>query len=130
MRYLQVSAEFDAPPEALWNLLVDTDVWPQWGPSVRSAVVDADQLEFGVRGRVITVLGIALPFQVTSFEPGTRWAWKVGGVPATDHRLQSLGRTRCRVSFGVPWPASPYLAVCRVALGRLARLADERNTIT
>ena len=130
MKNLWVSAEFDAPAATLWQLLVDTDVWPQWGPSVHSAVVDADALELGARGTVTTALGVTLPFQITRFEPGTRWAWKVGGITATDHRVQSLGRGRCSVGFGVPWPAAPYLAICRAALRRLDRLADDRNTTT
>ena len=123
MKTLWTSAEFDAPAATLWQLLVEVDVWPQWGPSVRSAVIDADALELGTRGTVTTALGVTLPFEIIRFEPGTRWAWKVGGVTATDHRVQSLGRGRCRVGFGVPWPAAPYLAICRAALRRLDRLA-------
>lgn len=47
----------------------------------------------------------------------------VAGVPATDHTVESLGPDRCRVSFGAPWVAVPYLAVCRLASSRLDGLA-------
>ena len=130
VKNLWISAEFDAPAGTLWQLLVDPDIWPQWGPSLRSAVVDGDALELGARGKVTTVLGVTLPFQITMFEPGSRWSWNVCGVPATDHKVQSLGWRRCRVGFGVPWPAAPYLLICRAALGRLDRLAEDRNAIT
>jgi len=119
-----VSAEFDAPAATLWQILVDPDVWPQWGPSVHRAVVDGDALALGARGTVTTAVGVTLPFEITKFEAGTRWAWKVGGITATDHRVQALEGGRCRVGVGVPWPAASYLAVCRVALRRLDRLAE------
>lgn len=127
MRHLWVSAEFDVPAATLWQLLVDPDVWPQWGPSVRSAVVESDVLELGARGTVDTALGLTLPFRIAKFEPGTSWSWTVGGIPGTDHRVESLGLRKYRVGFGVPWPAAPYLAICRIALGRLNRLADDPN---
>ncbi len=128
MRPLWVWAEFGAPAETLWHLLVDTEAWPRWGPSVRGAVLESGELALGARGSVTTALGVALPFQVTRFEPGARWAWNVGGVPATDHRVDPLGPHRCRVGFGVAWPAAPYLVVCRIALVRLGRLVDDRGS--
>lgn len=118
-----VTAEIGAPASVVWHLLTDPEAWPAWGPSVRSARLDAPALARGVTGEVRTAVGVRLPFEVTAFEPGRRWAWSVAGVPATDHTVEPLGAARCRAGFGVPWPATPYLAVCRVALGRLARLA-------
>lgn len=97
--------------------------WPAWGPSVRSAQVESGQLAAGARGTVTTVLGVDLPFEVTVFEDRARWAWKVAGVGATDHTVVAIGPDRCRVGFGLPWPASPYLAVCKIALRRLDALA-------
>ncbi len=125
MRQRWVFAEIDAPSSTVWGLLVDLDAWPRWGPSVRRASVQGDVLAAGARGTVTTSLGLSLPFEVTSFEPGVGWAWKVGGIAATDHRVDSLGADRCRVGFGVAWPAAPYLAVCRIALARIERLATD-----
>ena len=79
----------------------------------------------GAHGKVVTALGVTLDFEITTFEPGSRWAWKVGGVNATDHRVEPLGPDRCRVGFGVTFLAAPYLALCRIALGRLDRLATK-----
>ena len=127
MRTLWTWGEFDAPASVLWALLVDPEAWPRWGPSVRGAVVDADELAVGARGTVTTAIGVEVPFEITHFEAGTRWAWRIGAVPATDHRVEAVGPGRCRVGFGVPWPAAPYLVVCRSALHRLGRLVDEEG---
>jgi hypothetical protein len=118
--------EIEAPADAVWDVLVDLDAWPEWGPSVRSATVEGGVLTAGARGTVRTAVGATLPFEVTTFEPGHRWAWKVGGIDATDHRVEPLGPDRCRLGFGVAWPAAAYLGVCRIALGRIERLAAER----
>jgi len=125
MRELWVSAEIDAPAPAVWDLLVDPAAWPRWGPSVRRASVESGALAAGARGKVVTALGVTLGFEITTFERGSRWAWKVGGVKATDHRVEPLGPHRCRVSFGVGCLAAPYLAICRIALRRLDRLATK-----
>ncbi len=126
MTQLWVSTEIDAPAATVWGLLVDLDAWPRWGPSVRGASVEGDTLAAGARGQVQTALGPSLPFEITTFTPGVGWAWKVAGVTATDHRVEPLGPDRCRVQFGIAWPLAPYLAVCRIALGRLGQLARDK----
>lgn len=69
-----------------------------------------------------TAAGVSLPFAVTRFDDGRRWAWRVAGVTATDHRVEpSPGGST--VTFGVPWWAPGYLAVCAIALRRIERLA-------
>ena len=124
MRRLWIHRAIDAPAGVLWELLTDLERWPDWGPSLRSAALAGDdRFERGATGTLTPLVGPELSFEVTEFEPGGRWAWKVAGVDATDHTVAPLGPDRCRVGFGVPWPAAPYLAVCRVALGRLDRLA-------
>ena len=51
-----------ADPETIFNITFDTDLCPQWGPSV-SAVDCADRyINAKSRGRVRTGLGLWLPF--------------------------------------------------------------------
>jgi len=76
---------------------------------------------------VTSIVGVDLPFEITEFDDGAHWGWKVAGVGATDHTVEPLGADRCAVSFGVPWPLAPYLVVCRVALTRLAALAESER---
>jgi uncharacterized protein YndB with AHSA1/START domain len=117
---LAVDRLIAAPSSAAWNVLVDLDAWPQWGPTVSGARLDPPhtELSLGATGMVRTSAGFSVPFVVTEFEPGRHWAWKVAGIPATHHRVQSVGRY-ARVSFGVPWWAPGYLSVCSIALRRI-----------
>jgi hypothetical protein len=64
---------------------------------------------------------VSLPFTITDFEPGRRWAWSVGGVPATGHAVVPDG-AGCRVRFEVPWWAAAYVTVCAIALARIEKL--------
>ena len=116
--------DIEVSPDIAWELLTNTTHWPMWGPSVQGADIDGGRLCQGAAGRVTTSLGLTLPFEITAYDEGARWAWRVAGVPATDHTVVPLGPGRCRVGFGVPWLAAPYLAVCRSALARLDRLAS------
>ena len=89
---LSVSRHIDAPADAVWKVLVDTDAWPKWGPTVSGGEVDGGVLTLGATGRVRTPLGVALPFTITEFEDGRRWAWSVAGV-----------RHRARCPTGQQW---------------------------
>jgi uncharacterized protein YndB with AHSA1/START domain len=118
-RMLTVEHTMAAPPAAAWDALTDLDAWPSWGPTVqRAELSDRGPLRLGSRGRVWTPVGVALPFEITEFDDGHAWAWKVAGVPATHHSVQPwVGG--CRVTFGVPIWAPAYLTVCAVALKRI-----------
>lgn len=113
-----------APAASAWIVLTELDRWPEWGPSIRRAVLDdgGRVLSPGATGRVETAVGIGLPFRITEFVDGERWAWNVAGRSATEHVVTPLGPDRCRVAFGVPWWAPPYLAVCALALRRIERM--------
>ena len=119
-----VDRHIEASTAAVWRLLVDLDAWPRWGPTVQRAALDAGDgvLECGARGRVWTPVGLSLPFTITDFVPGRRWAWTVAGVPATAHEVSPDG-DGSRLRFEVPWWATAYLPVCTVALGRIKKLA-------
>ena len=62
-------------------------------------------------------------FEVTDFVDGESWSWKVAGIPTTSHRVVDHGDHRS-VEMGVPLVAWPYIAVCHIAVGRIATLAE------
>ena len=123
MKRTHVSRTMPVPSSAAFDVLVDIELWPQWGPNVRSATMDDRPMRLGSEGTVTTAVGVRLPYTVTSFVPGRSWAWEVAGIAATDHLVEPLGSTRCRVTFGVPFVATPYLGICAVALRRIELLA-------
>jgi hypothetical protein len=120
---LTVERDVGSPPDKVWDVLVDLDAWPQWGPTVAGAkLTDTGALALGARGKIRTPLGVWLPFIVTEFEQGRSWAWSVAGVPATRHEVRPA-EGGCRVAFAVPLWALAYLPVCAIALDRIARMA-------
>lgn len=123
-----VSRFIAADPGTVWELLVDTSRWPEWGPSVTDVDIDATRLHAGTTGRVRTRLGFWLPFVVHRFDEGRHWDWTVAGVPATSHTVQPAPGG-CRLTFGVPTVAAPYALVCLVAMRRIERLARTPVTV-
>lgn len=127
-RMLTVERTMAAPPEAAWNVLTDLGAWPQWGPTVqRAELFDPGPLRLGSRGRVWTPVGIPLPFEITEFDAGHVWAWKVAGVSATRHTVTAWDGG-CRVTFSVPIWAAVYLSVCALGLKRIEDLAADSRT--
>jgi hypothetical protein len=120
-RRIEVAREFPAPADRAWALLIDTGRWPEWGTSVRGVECADREIRAGTTGRIETVLGITVPFEIVACEP-YRWTWRVARIPATGHRVEPLGENRCRVVFEVPVLAVGYIPVCRRALGRIAHI--------
>lgn len=115
--------------ESVWNVLTDLDDWPRWGPTISRAELDdgSRQLAAGSTGRVWATPGVvSVPFTVTEFDAGRRWAWSVGGIPATAHGVESAPGG-CRAWFEVPWWAAPYTVVCGIALRRIESRAAKRR---
>ena len=126
-RRVCVSRRVDAPRETCWDLLTDTDRWPDWGPSVRAVECDSRYIDAGTTGRVKTVGDVWLPFEVTACRD-YRWTWRVARIPATGHRVDAVGDGSCRPVFEIPLLASGYAVVCANALQELALLADDTLT--
>ena len=131
-RRIVVARTIDAPTEIVWSILTDTDRWPEWGPSIAAVDCPDRFIQDGSRGHVETVGpgalfsglpdgGLRVPFRVTSCAD-RRWTWRIAGVPATGHRVESWGEN-CRAAFEIPLPAAAYAPVCRRALVAIERLA-------
>lgn len=84
----------------------------------------AGTVQSGMTGRVKTVVGLWLPFEITSVTEGESWEWKVAGLPATGHEVEPID-TGCRVTFTAPAWAPFYLPVLKRALTRLREITLE-----
>jgi uncharacterized protein YndB with AHSA1/START domain len=124
VKHVRAAIEIDAPAGAVWPYLAEFDYWPVWGPTVSAVESDAAAVTTGARGRVKTVAGFWLPFEITAVDPGRSWHWKVAGIPATGHHVHPIGNELCRVEFTVAWPLALYVAVLRAGLTRLQQLVD------
>jgi uncharacterized protein YndB with AHSA1/START domain len=120
---LRLKRVIPASPEAVWSIITDTRLWPVWGPSVAAVETKQQRIGPGSTGRIKTVLGFRVPYEVTHFDPGRAWSWKVAGIPATWHEVRPLGADRCILEFGVPAWAAPYLIVCAFAARRIGKIA-------
>jgi len=122
--YIEAGLITRSPSHVVWNLLIDSSRWSEWGPSILAVECSDRYLTALSSGRIKTVLGFSVPFAVTQFEPRKAWSWSISGIPATTHFVQSLGKGFCRLIFGVPIFAFPYLSVCLIAIRRIAKLSE------
>ena len=120
----KISRSFRRPCTRIWELLTDTTTWPQWGASVTAVDCDSRFIRQGTEGRVKTAVGIWLPFSITEYQEGQFWSWKVAGIPATGHRVETQEDGLCKVTFEVPLLAVPYTYICNIALDRIARILE------
>lgn len=127
MRFFEVRWPAAATRAAVWDVFVDTSRWRKWGPSVREVACTDRRIRAGSTGRVRTALGFWVSFEITDFDPPRRWGWKVGGVPATGHRVDEGPPGKSFVVFEVPLAAFPYGLLCLIAARRIARLAEEET---
>ncbi len=125
MRHVSVGRTVRVPAAAVWTLISEFQWWPEWGASIRAVESGADRVAQGVTGRVQTVAGVWLPFQITTVDEGRAWGWEVSGIAATRHRVTAVDDAWCRVEFSTPWPTAPYLAVLQRALTKLQDLAEQ-----
>lgn len=128
-RRIEIHERIAASPDRVWELFRDTEAWPEWGPSVRAVESPTRYVEAGTRGRVRTVAGISVPFEVRTCAD-YRWTWDVAKLPATGHRVERTadGESKpaedCIAVIEVPPLAAPYAVVCERGLRRLRRLAE------
>ena len=124
---LTVSRIIEAPAPKVWRTLIDSRLWPLWGPSVWKVKAAAPIIGPGHTGHVQIFGSIWVPFVVTHFVPGCYWSWRIGKVAATGHRVTAIDRRHSRLSFDVPIWAAPYLIVCLWAIKRIQRLVGRNK---
>jgi hypothetical protein len=122
---MDIGRVIDAPCHQVWKLLIDTESWPLWGPSVTAVQCAERYIGPKSQGKLRTPVGLWLPFRISAFEEGEFWKWQVAGIAATGHRLRPITDNRCQLIFEMPWIAAPYSLVCKIAANRIAQLLTE-----
>ncbi len=117
-----VDRQIQASADSVWRILIDLEMWPRWGLTVARAELDGAAFELGATGRVWTPVGVPLPFVISELDPGRSWAWRVAGVPATNHGVEPAD-SGCRLWMSAPVWAPAYLPVLELALRRIERIA-------
>jgi hypothetical protein len=73
---LRAEIEVDAPPAAVWNVLMDFAAYPEWNPFITS--IEGDQgigATLKARLQPVGARGITMTPKVTVHEPGTAFGW-------------------------------------------------------
>jgi hypothetical protein len=122
---IEIGRDIAAPVKQVWECITDTSRWCEWGPSISAVQCEQQCIKENSSGRVQTVLGIWLPFVITSFEECRFWSWRVGGIPATGHALEKRGENGVRLTFDMPIWAFAYVGVCYLALRRIEKICRE-----
>ncbi|MFU1781993.1 SRPBCC family protein [Haloarcula japonica] len=125
-RRLLVRHDVDASVDTVWEVLTDTDCWPDWGPSVSAVEISDRYITAGTTGRVRVAGAVWLPFEVTACVP-YRWTWNVARLPATGHFAEDRAGGSV-VGFEIPPLATGYAPVCARACRRIATLTQQRES--
>jgi uncharacterized protein YndB with AHSA1/START domain len=72
------SFDVDAPPKTIWQILMDTDRWPEWNASIEKVEwTRGDTIEEGNRVRITQPRLPTREWEVIEVEAGRYFAWRV-----------------------------------------------------
>ncbi len=80
---LEVSTSISAPPERVWDIIMDVERWHEWTPSITSIEkLTPGDLLVGSKVRVKQPKLPVAEWTVTAIEPGRRMEWQNKGPGA------------------------------------------------
>lgn len=125
-RHIEVYRDMCVSCDVVWDIITDTTRWIEWGPSVIAVKCRDRYIRKGTMGQVQTAIGMWVSFKITDYEEGKYWSWRVFGIPATGHRIESKRQGICRLIFEIPLIIAPYVIVCKGALQRIACIVEKQ----
>lgn len=76
-RAFRTTRQVDAPPERVWEVMIDVARWPEWTPTVTSVEpLDGGPLAVGSRVRIRQPRLATATWVVTEVAPGHRFTWE------------------------------------------------------
>jgi uncharacterized protein YndB with AHSA1/START domain len=122
---LRTSIDVAAPPDRVWEVLVDVERWPEWTDSVTGVrALDAGPLAVGSRVEVSQPRIPTGTYTVTALEPGSTFTWEQrqpGSTVSAHHGCAPLPGGGTRVELRVV-----LTGVVGGIVGRLYRRLTER----
>lgn len=121
-----------APPERVWQVLVDIARWPEWASNMQSVVPEGSgSFGLGSRARVTPKAFAGAVWEVTEWEPGRSFVWEAQVAPGwrmrATHAVEADGAgTRATASVEATGPLGLMLtALLLLPFRRGVRLESE-----
>ena len=115
----ELALDVDAPPERVWEVLMDVERWHEWTPSIRSiARRTSGPLALGSAVRIRQPGLLPATWRVTELAAGERFtwsSWSPGARSTASHVLERRGAGArithaVRIEGALVWLLRPWLA--------------------
>ncbi|HZI29211.1 MAG TPA: SRPBCC family protein [Gemmatimonadaceae bacterium] len=80
MRDFKISADINATPQRVWEVLSDGERWAEWTPSVTSVEILDKPLRVGSHAMIRQPELPPAKFKITALDPGRSFTW-ASGIP-------------------------------------------------
>ena len=122
--HFKTTIEINAPPDRVWDALVDVETWPEWTASIREVKgLDGAVLAFGSRVRIKQPRMPSLVWEVSEFEPTTSFTWRSSSPGVTtvgSHVVTATTTNRVTVTLGIH-QSGPLAPIVRLLAGARTR---------
>jgi carbon monoxide dehydrogenase subunit G len=124
MKRFSISIDIVAPPQRVWQVMIDVDHWHEWTPSITSVKrLGGKPMAVGTRVAIRQPKFPAAIWKVTEIEPGTSFTWTSVGLgfrAVGRHAVEpTAAGTRAQLSL-------EFHGIFANAFGRLTKNITER----
>ena len=95
-RLFDITVDVAAPPERIWQVMTDVELWPEWTQSVQKVKrLDSGPFRVGSRARIKQPKFLPAVWEVTELSPQRGFTWisrSPGVVASAKHRIEPTAR--------------------------------------